>query len=560
MVSRVSSNPSSSVEISPKWHDLFVMLPDYDPVATAAPGEWFDERAAQQAVDFFPECLQHIEGKFAGDPFYLEPWQQAVVGCLFGWKRENGTRRYREALLGIPRGNGKTPLAAGICIYALFCDDEPGAQIYGAAADVPQAALLFRHAKGMIRREPELDSRCKIHDSYKSVSLNADAASAYRVVSSDAPGKHGYAPHLVICDEIHAWQGRDLMEAFESAFAKAGRKQPLLLHITTRDYDRPSVCNDKWGHAEKVRDGIINDSAFLPIIFAAADGDDWTDEKTWEKVNPNIDVSVDRVSLRRMCERAQVEPSQENTFKRLHLNMRTSQRNVWPACEDWLNTDADVDDPVAWRDMQLQRLRGRRCVAGFDLSQTRDITALVLLFAEDDGGYTVLPWFWIPGDSADVAERRDRVQYAAWARQGFVSMTGGNSVDYDEIRATMNELAEDYDIAEVAGDPYNAMQLSHDLIADGFEVVHVRQAMVSMSPGTKELDRLAADHRIHHGQNPVLRWMASNVEIDEDKRENRMPRKASKNARIDGIAATVIALTRAMVQEDETIEPGVYAL
>lgn len=555
--SNLASPPAKAKRIAKKWRSLFRLLPDYDPIATASPGEWFDAKAAVHAIEFFPECLQHIEGKFSGFQFHLEKWQQAIISCLFGWKRADGSRRYREAFIGIPRGNGKTPLAAGICIYALLCDGEPGAQIYGAASTVDQAALLFRQAKGMIEREPELDGRCSINRSYKSIALKSDFASVYRVVSSDTGGKHGYVPHLVICDELHEWVGRDLMDAFESAFAKAGRRQPLLLHITTRDFDRPSICNDKWAHAEKVRKGSIEDSAFLPILFQAGDRDKWQDEKTWEKCNPNIDVSVDRLSLSRMCEKAKNEPSYENTFKRLHLNMKTTQRNAWPTYEDWLKTNADVTDPLAWRKEQMQLLAGRKCYAGFDLSQVRDITALVLLFPDGNGGYINLPWFWIPGESADIAERRDRVPYSAWARQGFVEFTGGNAVDYTRIREVLNELAAKFDLVEVAGDPYNAHQLSQDLMKDGFNIIHVRQAMVSMSPGTKELDRLAANHKMHHGQNPVLRWMAGNVEIEEDKRENRMPKKSSENARIDGIAATIIALVRAMA--DESTGQSVYA-
>jgi len=524
-------------KISQRWLDLFSLLPGYDPVATAAPGEWFDGAAADHAVDFFPECLRHIEGKFAGDPFFLAPWQQAVIGCLFGWKRETGHRRYREAMLGVPRGNGKTPLAAGICLYALFCDQEHGAQIYGAAADIPQAALLFRHAKGMVMREAELESRCKINESHKSIVSREDVNSAYRVVSSDAPGKHGYTPHLVICDELHAWHGTDLMEAFESAFAKAGREQPLLLHITTQDFDRPSVCNIKWEYAEKVRDGRNPDSAFLPILYHADEGDDWTQESTWEKANPNIDVSVDRVSLARMCRKALAEPSYENTFKRLHLNIRTQQDVRWLQLEKW---DACDGAP----------LPDGPCYAGLDLASTTDIAALVLYFPES---HSLAPYFWIPADRAEERERRDRVPYLTWARQGLIDMTPGNVIDYNHIRARVNELSGAYDIRQIGYDPWNARHLAQQLQdEDGLPMIEFRQGYVSMNEPTKHFERLLMSGDLRHGGNPVLRWMAGNATARTDPSGNIKPDKARSKEKIDGIVASVMAVGLAMVAEVET--------
>lgn len=531
-------------KIPAKWLKLFRLIPGYEPVATAAPGEWFDVDAAQRAVDFFPECLQHIEGSVAGKPFDLSPWQQAIVGCLFGWKRPDGMRRYRKAMIMVGRGNGKTPLAAGICLYCLTCDNEPGAQIYGAAAEVNQASLLFRHAKGMVEREPELAARCRIYDSFKSICLKSDSATAYKVVSSDAAGKHGYMPHLVICDELHAWQGRDLWEAFQTAFAKLGRKQPLWLVITTSDYDRESVCNDEQDYAEKVRDGIISDSRYLPALYVASKDDPWDDEATWEKANPNMDISVDREALRAECQQAKEQPTLQNAFLRYHLNIKTEQDIRWLSMDAW---DASAGAPIDPGD-----LIGRECWAGLDLSSTRDITALSLVFPAD-GGYDVLPLFWVPGDSANDRERKDRVPYITWARQELLTLTDGNVVDYDKIRTRLNELKELYNIRGIAIDRWNATQLATQLAGDGFNVVAFGQGYASMSAPTKELDKLVVAGKLHHGGNPVLRWMASNVTVEQDAAGNLKPSKAKSTERIDGIVALIMALGIAMAAEVEQV-------
>lgn len=541
------------------WRKLFKLIPGYDPVGTAAPGEWFDAESAQKACAFFPACLQHIEGTFAGSPFELGDWQRAIVGSLFGWKRADGSRRFREALIGVGRGNGKTPLAAGICLYMLFCDGEPGAQIYGAAADVPQAGLLYRHAVGMIHREPELDSRCEVRDSLRSVSLRSDPASVYRVVSSDAGGKHGYTPHLVIADELHAWEGRLLMEAFETGFAKAGRRQPLLLHITTRDFDRPSVCNEKWDYAQKVRDGIIADSAFLPALYELGDDDDWRDEKTWRKANPNIGVSVDAGALRRAVEKAKADPAYENSVRRLHFNQRTEQdlrvvpMEAWDQCFETF-TAAD--------------LRGQRCFAGLDLASTDDLCSLGLVFPAPDGTdcCRVLSYSWCPAERVAVRTQK-RIPYHTWQREGWLTATTGNVTDYGVIREDICRLrdAMGLQIVEISFDAWGAAQLVQDLQdRDGFTLVRTPQSLMQLSAPTKEYLRRIKSGRIRHNGNPLLRWANSNMAVHYQGRLQAaadtedildkvpiMPSKQNSSDKIDPAVAVILAFKSMIAHPEE---------
>lgn len=528
--------------------DTLRLIPGYDPFETAKES-WLDEDAAQQAIDFFHECLRHVEGAVAGQTFLLEPWQQAIIGNIFGWKRHDSSgrvvRRYREVFLYVPRKNGKTPLAAGICNYMLFCDGEPGAQIYSAAAEKEQATLLYRHAKGMIEQEPELAGRARIYRAHKSIVLNDDEASVYRVLSADADTKHGGNPHLVLIDELHAQPNRELVDVLETSMSSQNRSQPLLVHITTADFDRPSICNEKHDYASKVRDDVIVDEAFLPIIYEATADDDWTDPETWRKVNPNFGVSVSEDYLIRKCEKAKNEPTFENTFKRLHLNIRTKNEVRWIKPEAWSACGGPVDESA---------LAGRKCYGAMDLSTKIDLSAFVLLFPPDDNDplWRVLPRFWIPADNARERERRDRVPYETWVRQGFIQATPGNVIDYDFIKQQIKEDAVRFQVEEIAYDPWNATQIALQLQDDGATMVEFGQGFRSMSEPTKELEKLIAGKELAHGGHPVLKWMADNAAAEQDAAGNVKPSKRKSKDRIDGIVALVMSLGRALIRPEES--------
>lgn len=545
--------PDGPAKIDGKWLELFALIPGYDPVASASAGDWFDPTAAQRAIDFFPECLQHVEGAMAGQPFLLEPWEQAIVACIFGWKRQDGSRRYREAFIYVARGNGKTPFAAGIALEMLFCDNEYGAQIYLVASESEQASLSYRHASGMVEREPELNARARVFKgaAHRSIMLRNDPASTIRVVSSDAGGKHGFNPHCVIGDELHAWPHRDLLDALQTAFAKKGRRQPLLLWITTADYDRESPCNDKYAYACAVRDNGGDrakpgyDPAFLPVIYEASVEDDWTDESAWEKANPNLDVTVDRTSLRRECERAQQQPAYEAEFKRLHLNIRTSSQRVYIPLERWDRCAGVVN---------LDSLRGKPCYGAFDISSRQDVTAFVLVFPPTDatGPFQIAPYFWIPEEGMRERERVDRVPYSVWVKQGLVFTCPGNIIDEDAIEKFIVDLRNQrFDIKEIAFDKWNAQWLATRLTNEGLTMVDIPQTIGHLTAGTKALDDLSMESRIAHGGNPVLRWMLSCTDVVGDKNQNLRPVKPDRKTgkRIDGVVATIMALSRALLND-----------
>jgi phage terminase large subunit-like protein len=341
--------PSSSVarpksRLTKAWRALLGRIPGYDPEATAGDA-WFDPDIAQKMLDFFPMCLRHIEGAVAGQPFTLEPWEEAIVANLFGWQRldEQGrqVRRYRELFLYVPRKNGKSPLCAGLGLAVLFCDDEYGQQNYIGAGDREQAGKLFRYAKGMVERDPDLTSRCRIYGGNatagqsRSIVIEQEA-SFLRIIATDAETAHGDTTHLAILDELHVQHSRNFFDTVRTSFASLNRRQPLFLQLTTADYDRPSVCNEQYRLACRVRDGQISRPDFLPVIYEAPalwEGEelDYTDpavyqnERFWAIANPNLDVSVSRAFLRNEFALATETPSYLPTVLRLHLNVRTRQ-------------------------------------------------------------------------------------------------------------------------------------------------------------------------------------------------------------------------------------------
>jgi phage terminase large subunit-like protein len=500
-------------------------------------GFYFDEQAADLAVMFFEKLLIHVKGEWAGEPFILSSWQRDdIIRPLFGWKRKSdGTRRYRRAYIELPRGNGKSTLVAGIALLLVFVDDEPGAEVYGAASDREQAAIVFDLAKQMVEASPVLSHRA---ETYKRSVVVPSSASVYRVLSADVKTKHGFNAHGVIADELHAWPSRELWDVLTTG--TRSRRQPLVVAITTAGYDRESICWEQHEYARQVLEGIIVDDEFFAYVRAADEEDDWTDPKTWRKANPGLGVTVKEEYLAAECKRAQLTPAYLNTFLRLHLNRWTQQDVRWLPLEAWDDCDAEVDVVV-----------GQAGFGGLDLASTVDIASFLLDFPpgpDDPELHTVLPFFWIPEENMRERALRDRVPYDAWVRQGFIKATPGNVIDYAQIVADIVELGKRFHIREIAFDRWGAIQMSQQLEAEGFTMVAFGQGFASMSGPTKELLRLTLDKKIAHGGHPVLRWMADNMMVTTDPAGNMKPDKKKSREKIDGIVALIMALDRAIRQ------------
>jgi phage terminase large subunit-like protein len=498
---------------------------------------WFDEAAADRACRFFPKYLKHVKGEGAGQPFELLPWaKDQLVRPLFGWKRSDGTRRYRTCYVEIPRKNAKSTISAGLALALLFIDNEAGAEVYSAAGDREQAAIVFNAASEMVAASPELRRRSRI---FRRAIINPALGASYKVLSADAPRKHGLNAHGIIFDELHVQPNRDLWDTLTTS--TGARRQPLTIALTTAGYDRNSICWEVHDYAVKVQKGIVKDPSFLPVIFAADESDDWTKPETWRKANPSMGMTISEEYLARECKKAQEIAAYENTFKRLHLNLWTKSAKRWMAIDRWDASAGVVEE---------EDLKGMECIGGLDLASRQDIAAWVMLFQGADGEYKVLPRFFVPEDAVAERSRKDHVDYETWARLGLIIATPGDEIDYAAIRKQIFEDADRFRIREVAYDRWGATQLVQDLQAEGLNVVPVGQGFASMASPTKELITLVRAGKFHHGGNPVLRWMADNMSLRQDPAGNLKPDKEKSSEKIDGLVAAVMALGRWLVGEN----------
>jgi len=355
---------------------------------------------------------------------------------------------------------------------------------------------------------------------------------------------------MVIYDELHAAPSRELWDVLSTS--QGARHEPLMIAITTAGYDRHSICYEQHDYARKLLDGVVTDPTFLPVIYAAADGDDWTDERVWIKANPALQDFRDIEEMRALAHKAKEIPALQNTFRRLYLNQWTEQSERWIDMAAW---DACAG-PDGWLELR-ERMKGRACFGGLDLSSRTDLTALVLVFEGDDERVIALPFFWVPEDGIEKRSRNDRVPYDQWARQGLIHATPGNVVDQGHIREAINQMAADYRLQQLAFDPWNATKITTELQGDGLMVVETRQGFRSLSEPTKHLGALVAGRTFVHGGHPILRWMASNMVVRQDPNGNLAPDKAKAGERIDGMVALVMALSRQIVAQAEP--PSIYA-
>lgn len=492
----------------------------------------FDVDAALQAVNFGPQFFKHVKGAKGGTPIVLERWQAAIIAALFGWKRPDKTRRFRIAYIEIARGNGKSTMCIIIVGLLLYLDDEPGADIFSAAGTRDQAREVFGPFKLNVLGNEDLS---EVSQAYQNSVTRLDLETGlpvgvYKAISADADFQHGGSPHGIIFDELHVQPNRDLWDVLETG--KIKRRQPLTVAITTAGFDKESICYEQRSWAEKVRDGVVDDREFLPVVYAATAEDDWTQPETWRKANPNMGVSIKEEDIAKECYKAQQIPGYENTFKRLHLNIWTEQDERWLPMDRWAKCGERL----------IPDLTGCDCWAGLDLSATTDVTALSLVFDAGDGGVYVLPFFWIPRETARRRQNRDRFDYLAAANQGLVTISEGDWIDYGKIIETINELNQKYVIKQIGYDRWNADQTVQALMREGYTLEPFGQGMASMSAPSKEMERQILAGQLYHGNNAVLRWMASNAGKEMDAAGNIKPAKNKSKERIDGVVATIMGI------------------
>jgi phage terminase large subunit-like protein len=498
----------------------------------------WDLPRALMAIEFFPTVLVHWKGKFAGEPFVLEPFQMFVIGSLFGWVwAKTGLRRFRRAYEELARKNGKSAKAAGVALLLLIMDEEQGAEIYSAATKKDQARLVWGDAEKFVRKSPALRRRVQL---FRHSMLMAETNSVFVPLSADEHTMDGLNPHGAIVDEVHAHKTRGVVDVLKTGMG--AREQPLLFMITTSGKSVDSVCWDERDYAVKVLEGVFDDDTLFAYVACLDPGDDWQDEKCWVKANPCLGVSKSLDYMRAEAREARNKPAALLEFKRLHLCIWTESSGGAVAMAKWNACATPVDDAT---------LKGRECVVGLDLSSTTDITAKVELFppVPDLPLWLVRPTFWVPEGkiiAAEQGEIGDEVPYHLWRDQGFLRASDGDVVDYAKIVEDIQGRAQEVRIREIGFDPWNATQIANELQSDGFQMVEVRQGYKTMSEPTKKLTELVLAKMIAHGGHPVLRWMMSNLALVTDDAGNVKPSKRVSKQRIDGAVALIVALQRGL--------------
>ena len=516
-------------------------LKKYKPSQFMLPTSHYDKKKADRAVTFI-ENLCHTKGKWAGTPFWLLPWQEQLIRDIFGIVKPDGNRQFRTAFVEICKKVGKSELAAAVALYLLYADNEPSAEVYGAAADRQQASIVFDVAKQMVEMSPALMKRSKLMAATKRI-VNYGNAGYYQVLSAEVGGKHGFSVSGLVFDEIHTQPNRQLYDVLTKGSSDA-RQNPLHFIITTAGNDRHSIAFELHTKAVDILEGRRVDPTFYPVVYGLKDDEDWEDEANWYKVNPSLGYTVDIERLRDAYREAKQNPADEITFKWLRMNMWVSSTTAWIPDAIYMRGNEPID---------MDALGGRDCYAGLDLSSTGDITALVLMFPprDMDEKYIVLPFFWVPEDTIPRRVKANSVPYDVWEKQGHILATEGNVIHYDFIEKFIYDLAEKYHILEIAVDRWNATQMIQNLEGEGFTIVPFGQGFSSMSAPTKEFYRLLMEGQIIHGGHPVLRWMAGNVVIDTDPAGNIKVTKAKSKEKIDGIVAAIMALDRCIRQEGQ---------
>lgn len=505
----------------------------------------FDAVKAQRAIRFINN-LKHTKGVWHGVPFDLLPWQDKIITDIFGTVKDNGFRQYNTAYVEIPKKNGKSEIAAAIALYLTCADNEWGAEVYGCAADRQQASIVFDVAVDMVDQCPALKKRIKPIISQKRL-VYMPLGSFYQVLSSEAFSKHGLNVHGVIFDELHAQPNRELYDVMTKGSGDA-RMQPLFFLITTAGTDRNSICYEVHQKADDILRDKKFDPTFYPVIYGIKDEDNWSLEENWYKANPSLGHTIPIEKVRDAFNSAKENPAEENIFRQLRLNQWVKQSVRWMPMDIWEKCSFAVD---------IDKLRGRECYGGLDLSSSNDITAFMLIFppTADDDKYYVLPFFWIPEENLKLRVRRDHVPYDVWEKQGVLKTTEGNVIHYGFIEKFIEELGKKYNIKQIAFDRWGAVQMVQNLEGLGFTVVPFGQGYKDMSPPTKELMKISLEGKIAHGGHPVLSWMMDNVYVRTDPAGNIKPDKEKSTEKIDGVVALIMALDRAIRKE---IKENVY--
>ena len=528
-----------------KWTRLAVERHYRDLQNAHERGLVFSEEHARHALRFF-DFLKHSKGKWARQPFVLSDWQAFWTALMFGWLRFDGTRRFRKAYFRVARKNGKTTWIAGIGLYLFVGDGEAGAEVFTAATKLSQAKLIHVESEMMVRQSKDLSKHITIQRN----NLFIDGTSCkYVPLGADAKTEDGLNPHGALIDELHAHPSRELYDVIDSA--TGAREQPLMLMITTAGFGGlETICRVEDEYVKGILEETIEDDKYFGVIYqldeaeklgdefedAEEKSDDWQDEKTWIKANPNLGISVNIEKLREAATKAKQDPSALDNFLTKHLDMWVKGARKWMPLKQWKKCAAKYT---------FDDLKNADAVfAGLDLASVSDLCSLVIVANMPDGKKRIWGKHYLPEDKALSTENKNAALYKRWADAGWLTLTEGNVTDYDYIERDIHNMMSCLSIQEIAFDKYNATQIVNNLQAEDVPMVEFRQGFLSMSPAMKQLEIDILTGRLEHPNDPVINWAMSNVVLSRDAAGNQKPDKEKSIGKIDPVVALIMATGR----------------
>ncbi|TPL52045.1 terminase large subunit [Mesorhizobium sp. B2-4-4] len=497
----------------------------------------------ERAVEFLRR-LKHPNSTAPKSAFQLYDWQERIIRRIYGPRHADGRRVVETVFWMIPRGNRKTSLAAALALlHTIGPEKVPAGQVIFAASDREQAGLGFKEAANIVRMDKRLVAATRIYDAHNSAKkiVYPKCGVELQAISSDGAAQHGKTPAFVLVDEIHVWKGRDLWEALKSGMVKTSGT--LMVIATTAGRGSENIGFEQYDYARRVARGEIVNPAYLPIIFEAANDNDWQDEALWHRVNPGLKHGFPNLNaLRTAAKEAEHRPADRYAFKQFNLN-------VWMAHSRDPLFDMAVYD-AGRIPLDLADMEELPCFIGVDLSRSGDLTAVVAAWRNFDGAITVHPWFFVPGDDLKGRAERDGVPYEQWRDDGLITVIDGPVIEPEEVEKHIRELCARFDVQEIAFDPYDARMIMQRLHDDGLPAVEMRQGPLTMGPAIADLERVVNGRALRHAGHPILRHHFDSAVVKRG--DSGFPRmfKGRNTDHIDGAVAAAMAVSRASLNDN----------
>lgn len=491
----------------------------------------FDEKKAERPIEFIERFCKHSKGEWAGHAIKLELFQKAYISALFGFiDRDTGLRRFRETLFMVGRKNGKSTLLAGIALYMLIGDHEPGAEVYSCATKKDQARIIFDETRNMVSQSPQLRSLIR----KRKTDLYCDSVMGkMQALGKNSDTLDGLNSNCVIMDELHGVRDRNLYEVLKQS--QSARRQPLMIMITTAGTIRECIFDDMYTYAKNIIDGTVKDDTFLPVIYELDKREEWKNPKAWQKANPGLGSIKKVEDLEVKVNRAKNSPNDLKGILVKDFNIRETSASVWLSFDE-INNE---------RDYQIERFYNSYAIGGADLSITTDLTCATLLMMDKETEERfVSQMYWIPEDLLETRVKEDKIPYDIWEKKGLLRLCSGNCINYSDVTAWFLEMVNEKGItpAWIYYDSYSAKYWVEEMEQYGFNMIRCIQGAKTLSLPMQQLGADLRAKKINYNNNPILKWCLTNTGIQTDRNGNIVPVKAqSPKRRIDGTASLLDA-------------------